>query len=228
MVLTRIPADPYDLPDWKNKPKNAKDDEGFDKYMYKNGESLASIAAAVSKPWRKLTGNELTHFNWNTATSTEVNYYLKEHNGCTRETTDGHSYRFSESDTNPFIWVPKMVKLPSGKHRSPGKKDVGHVALDTDKKKHINTLVIRPVYTITLELGDIDALFDPSKDDDMFKTAIQLGNAPHLKAGCRQRLQALGYNYRPVKHKFSVKDVPRRVGEDAEDGAAKRCWKHWQ
>lgn len=190
MALTKTPSDPYPVASWLKKPRNVTDGQGYDKYKYKNGESLASIAGAVSTPDKSITWQDLTNFNWGTATPTEVNYYLGSHTGCKYETSDGYNYRFSEEDKNPFIWVPKAEpELPPIKYRSPGKVDVGHVALDDESEKHINTLVIRPAYTITLKLADVDALFETDSKGDFTKT------------GRKQRLQALGYLYRPLKHK---------------------------
>ncbi len=189
MALITEPSSPYSKEDWLKKPKQADEDEGFDKYMYKNGENLVSIAATMSKPWRELTWRELTKFNWGTSTPREVNYYLKNNTGCTTETEDSKNYRFTEDDENPFVWVPKLEKLPSGLHRSPSAVDIGHVALDDDSEKHINTLVIRPVYTITIELGDTDALFDPIGDGRIWESK-----------GLQQRLQVLGYLYTPLGH----------------------------
>lgn len=207
MAIIKNPVKPYPLADWLKRPYGAKPDEVFDKYKYKNGESLDSIAKTISKSGKAITWDQLTSYNWGTGVPAEINYYLKNHTGCKHETSDGKNYYFAEDDSNPFVWVPKVkVEPQKGVYRSPGKKDVGHVALDDESKKHINTLVIKPAYTISLELGDIDALFEPLD---------VTGKQPWETAGVQQRLQVLGYLYRPLKHP-KVTD------------AAKLCWEHYK
>jgi len=190
VAIVTTPASPYAVGDWLSKPRNAQDGEAYDKYNYKKGESLASIAATVSKPGKKITWQDITNFNWGTGKPSEVNFYLRDHTGCKYETNDGYNYIFSDEDKNPFVWIPRYEKkAPPGKYRSPGWIDVGHVALDDDSKKHINTLVVKPVYTITLELGDLDALFEPVGSGEL-----------HKSPGVQQRLQVLGYFYTPLGH----------------------------
>lgn len=201
MAETKTPSDPYPLKKWLKQPKGAVDEEPYDKYLYKNGETLESIARVVSKPWKRLKGQDITAFNWGAADTEEINFYLKEHNGCKYER--GIHYLLSEKDTNPFVWVPRLVHKERGKYRSPGKEDVGHVALDDPKdKKHVDTLVIRPVYTIALELGDIDAIFDPMGD----------ASSPHTSKGVQERLQVLGYLYAPLDH-TKINDITKEVWE---------------
>lgn len=207
MAIISTPAKPYPLSDWLKKPYGAKEGEAFDKYMYKNGESIDSIAKTVSKGGKAITWDQLAAYNWGTGVPAEINYYLKNHNGCKHETSDGKNYYFAEDDTNPYMWVPKVqVEVQKGVYRSPGKQDVGHVALDDESNRHINTLVIKPVYTISIELGDLDALFDPIEET---------GKQPWQVAGVQQRLQVLGYLYKPLKHP-KVTD------------AAKLCWEHYK
>jgi hypothetical protein len=186
------------------KPKLAKDGEPYDKYLYADGESLQSIARTVSKPWKSLTWQEVAAFNFGTAVPTELNWYLAKHNGCTKEKSN--SYVLSSSDARPFLWVPRLVERPIfAPYRSPGRRDVGHVALDDGRDKHINTLRIKAGYLIALDLGDMNAIFDPLDVP---------GQKPYDSPGVRQRLQALGYLYRPLGHS--------KIAD-----AAKACWEYY-
>lgn len=58
------------------------------------------------------------------------------------------------------------------------------------KKSTVNPINLVPQYTITLELGDIDALFEP----------IVATDEPWKEKGVQQRLQVLGYLYTPLEH----------------------------
>lgn len=63
--------------------------------------------------------------------------------------------------------------------------DIGHVAPDFTPVRHVNTLVIRPTYRLTLRLGNIEDLFP---------------NAPNTQAGRMERMQVLGLFYFPLGH----------------------------
>lgn len=73
------------------------------------------------------------------------------------------------------------------------------------RKKKKNPINKVAKYTLTLELGDIDALFDPIASDA----------EPWKQKGVQQRLQVLGYLYTPLEH----------PGNKAPDfNHAKACW----
>ncbi len=186
------PMDAYLIDKWLELPYAARQDDKvpYDKYHYKDGESLGSIARIISKPWKKFTTHEIVEFNWGMVIRvSEINYYLKRHNLCTQTDRDDKVYKFAAADGNPFLWVPRPTRKFNGRYTSPGRVDVGHVALDDAKaSKHIDTLVIRPSYSISLELGDVDALFDP----------VTPGADPATCPGIWQRLQVLGYHYIPL------------------------------
>ena len=186
------PMDDYLLDKWLEMPYAARNDDKlpYDKYHYKDGESIGSIARIISKPWKKFTTHEIVEFNWGMiCRAAEINYYLKRHNGCTQTDHDDKVFKFAAADQNPFLWVPRPIRTFNGRYTSPGGADVGHVALDdVTTPKHIDTLVIRPSYSISLELGDIDALFD----------SIAPGVDPATSPGVWQRLQVLGYHYIPL------------------------------
>ena len=202
----------YRLAHWLEKPHGAPDGvPPYDKYMYKDGESFASIGRMISMPWRRIIPTELQVFNFGTSGSTKVlNYYLHRYCGCTETDESDKKYIFKSTDANPFIWVPRPVRNPAaGRHRSPGRSDVGHVAMDElDDKKHTNTLVVKPEYAVTLELGDIDALFG-----DIGSSAN-----PGRTTSVRQRLQALGYLYVPLGNPRHGKRL--RI--------ANRVWNHYK
>ncbi len=189
--------DAYLIDKWLEMPYAARQnaDIPYDKYHYKDGESVGSIARIISRPWKKFTPHDIFEFNWGMITRTsEVNYYLKRHTLCTLTDRDDQVYKLAAADGNPFLWVPRAVRKFDGRYTSPGRVDVGHVALDDAKSpQHIDTLVIRPSYSISLELGDVDALFDP----------VTPGADPATCPGIWQRLQVLGYHYIPLgNHAF--------------------------
>ncbi len=189
MAITKKPAKEYKLDEWLKKPHAIKDPdkEPFDKYMYQNGESLATIAKTMSRPWNTLSAADIARFNWGASAPSEINYYHERHNGCTQE--KNNAYVLAAGDTNPFVWVPRIkVRHHFSKLRNPD-LDVGHVAADDVSGTHINTLRIRPAYRLSLNLGDVDAMFDP----------VNPANPAH-STGVQQRLQVLGYLYTPLGH----------------------------
>jgi len=93
------------------------------------------------------------------------------------------------------------------KHPVPEKKkletteaDIGHVAPDfiDSAKQFINTLVIRPTYRITLDLGDIEDLFLNKADS---------------KRGRMERMQVGGLFYFPLNHKMAWNSTDDKAGE---------------
>lgn len=71
-----------------------------------------------------------------------------------------------------------------------------------------NPINVVPEYTITFELGDIDALFEPIINE----------GEPWQDKGVQQRLQVLGYLYTPLEH----------PGNKAPDfNHAKACWYYY-
>ena len=86
-------------------------------------------------------------------------------------------------------------------------KDIGRVAPDFDSRVHFNSLVIRPVYRITLKLGELEPLFP---------------TAPGSREGRMARLQALGLFYFPLNHAQATTafdGVPAQVGPPPGPGA---------
>lgn len=204
-VLDQTPTAPYALAEWLQRPRNPKIDEEYEKYFYQDNETLNSIATRLSGPLgRTITWADLANLNWGTNGEAEVNYYLKNHNQCKTgeylmpdvDQASGDSMRYllrqtgATPDANPFIWVPKtgVAIVLRSKYRAPGRQDVGHVAPYHQGRSFTNTLVIPATYVIELKLGDIDALYDCD------------ANGKPTALGRKQRLQALGYLYRPLGH----------------------------
>lgn len=106
-----------------------------------------------------------------------------------RALTDGLSGRFVELRVHGVASQPRKVALPN---------------LGTE-----NVLNVVPTYTLTFELGDIDALFDP------------VGNTaePWKDKGVHQRLQALGYLYTPLLHPGNTAAM--------EFAHSKGCWQYF-
>jgi hypothetical protein len=77
------------------------------------------------------------------------------------------------------------------------------------QKKQNNPINVVAEYTITLELGDIDALFEP----------IGSTAEPWKEKGVQERLQVLGYLYTPLEH-------PGNKGPDFHH--AKACWEYYK
>lgn len=74
----------------------------------------------------------------------------------------------------------------------------------------------KPLYKLTLELGDIDALFDP----------IAGGTDPWKETGVLQRLQVLGYLYTPLGHPNL--SSPLAGAPFRKDGPAQVCWEYFK
>lgn len=88
--------------------------ENCRKYHYRSGESFVSIARKF-----EMDPLELIQLNFRTTNPREVNYYLREHCGCTRETRSGKNYVFSTGDRRnkageaSYLWVPRSAsRLP--------------------------------------------------------------------------------------------------------------------
>ena len=80
------------------------------------------------------------------------------------------------------------------------------VALDTDEKKHINTIAIRPQYRISLRLGDIETLFPWS-----------IGT----QTGRLARMQVLGLFNWPLNHRVAAGKTAKPAGDRLADSAVK-------
>lgn len=198
MPTVTTPASPYPLPQWqaepKTKPPEVEGQPGYEKYDYVNGESLNSIALRISQPGQGVSAAELATLNWGTIDAGEINYYLRDYNGCSKTNATDTAYELTGGDRQPWLWVPRIrPKTHAGKFRTPGKNDIGHVAPTYQQDGHINTLVVPPVYSITLELGDIDALFEEI-------TPATHATEPWKHKRILERLQALGYMYTPLGH----------------------------
>jgi hypothetical protein len=89
------------------------------------------------------------------------------------------------------------------------------VALDTDEKKHINTIAIRPQYRISLRLGDIEALFPWS-----------IGT----QTGRLARMQVLGLFHWPLNHRVAAGKTAKPGGDRLADNQAAYpvAWRHFK
>ena len=101
--------------------------------------------------------------------------------------------------------------VPEAKKLKTTEADIGHVAPDfvDAAKQFINTLVVRPQYRITLDMGDIEDLFLNKADSDR---------------GRMERLQVGGLFYFPLNHKIAwdTSKVP-----PAGDPGAEACFNAW-
>ena len=79
MPTAEAPKTPYAVDDWKAKPFGGEAADA-EKFQYDDGDTLATIASKVSKPWRTVGGAELARYNWGTALTKQINHYLKEWN----------------------------------------------------------------------------------------------------------------------------------------------------
>src|SRR3954451_16620448 len=77
----------------------------FTEYHVKKGDTLASIAQKNGLKWQ-----QITTYNFGTATPREVNDCLHEYVGCTERTADGKNYVFSDDDVPGIIYIPKPPK----------------------------------------------------------------------------------------------------------------------
>ena len=95
---------------------NTTNDKILYPYCITGNESLDSIAKKFSdkavdtmknrKYQEKMTYKSLTILNYGTDNPREINWYLKNFNGCNHITSDGNNYFFSNQDKYPFIWIP--------------------------------------------------------------------------------------------------------------------------
>jgi hypothetical protein len=217
-VAVTEPAKKYEREKWLLEPCKPEPKVEYEKYFYRPGETFETIARGMSMPWRPLNAGGLMVLNYGSGLQAEVNWYVRNHNagGADRAEGDGVIPLDAKTDPNPFVWIPRPIPNWNGAYRSRGEQDVGHVAPDVKTGEHMNTLVIPPVYTISLELGDLDALFD----------STPAGSPSAI--GRAQRLQALGYLYTPLGHQrlFNSPD-PKNSGKTLT-GAYERVWKYYR
>jgi hypothetical protein len=190
LVKEPKPEDLYPRAQWDADPKKRAEGMEYLKEPCQDQDTLETIANRISKPWKKVHAADLALLNWGTADWPQVNWYLSTATEGRQWTGDaGITFKWVTGNPASTIWVPKLRPEPHIRFRSPGKNDVGHVSLDSDADAQINTLVIPPVYSIELKLGETDALFNP------------IGGGPKGgDKGVQQRLQATGYLYSALDH----------------------------
>ncbi len=109
------------------------------------------------------------------------------------EVHDNNSYTGNPPPAQPKNITP----IPANKKLETKPEDIGHIAPDDKKGGFFNTLRGRPVYKISLMLGDIENLF-PWKIN--------------TKAGRLARLQVLGLFYWPLNHRIAAGKTAMPVG----------------
>ncbi len=185
----------YPISDWEGGPFiGAK--IHYEKFFY-DEEPLEEIAKRHGLTWQ-----DLAFANWGTDNIGHVNWYLSKRHPMVstlphpelKTKIDGQdTFKLLKIDEPNYLWVPKDRKITSEnrkKLRPPSPYAIGHVA-PADAlgfPDHVNTLAFQPVYEISLELGDLDALFD----------SMDGGGTVAHKKGVQQRLQVLGFFYQPM------------------------------
>ncbi len=117
------PANPRRLEDWINGTlySTAQHQERY-VYSQANNESLTSIANTLSGQrihgsnefyLDNLTWDLIARFNYGTDVPEEINWYLENFNGT--ETVVGNNYALTNSDTYPWLWIPKDPRRFAGK-----------------------------------------------------------------------------------------------------------------
>lgn len=113
---------------------------------------------------------------------------------------------------DPLPEQPKDISpIPASKKLETKQEDIGHVAPDYKKSDEdgafFNSLLVRPTYRISLELGDIDTLFPWEIN---------------TKAGRLARLQVLGLFYWPLNHRVAAGTTAKSANPArlADNGAA--------
>lgn len=104
--------------------------------------------------------------------------------------------------------VTDISPVPSKKRKKTTEKDIGFVAphlKDAGKFELYNNLVIRPIYRISLKLGDIERLFPWPID---------------TQAGRLARLQVLGLFYWPLNHRVAAGKKAKPPGARYNDNQA--------
>lgn len=108
-------------------------------YRVRNGESWVTIARQHRmSPW------QLIELNFKTDDPQEVNWYLREYVGCSRETRDGRNYMFSSSDKPGIVHVPapkptNTVPPPIFNPPAPNKKLVLVGLIEKEKLFNVDT-----------------------------------------------------------------------------------------
>lgn len=97
--------------------------DGFTQHKIKDGDTWGTIANRYN-----LTSNELAYENFRTTDPAKINWYLRNHIGCTQRTEDGKHWALSP-DANPgTIYVPKrktdVPRRLEGERKVPSLKNV--------------------------------------------------------------------------------------------------------
>lgn len=126
MALTKEPAKvaPQGIPHG-----GAPGEEYLD-YKVKTDDSLDLVAKRAGTTWEKLA-----EFNYGTKIPKEINWYLHEYVGCTKETKDTYNYMFNTGDDPGIVHIPVAYKKPE-------KSDVNRAV--KDNKEILSTLKGEP------------------------------------------------------------------------------------
>ena len=93
MPIERRPANPL--------PRGARPGSRAQPHRVVDGETLESVAKKYG-----LGINQLIQHNFATLDPAEINWYLREHVGCTLPTKDGKNWRFSSIARPGLIYLP--------------------------------------------------------------------------------------------------------------------------
>lgn len=97
--------------------------DGFTPHKVKDGDTWETIAHRYN-----LTSNELAYENFRTTDPAKLNWYLRNHVGCTQQTEDGRDWAFSSDASPGRIHVPKWKtdtpRRLEGEQKVPSLKNV--------------------------------------------------------------------------------------------------------
>lgn len=77
-------------------------------YKVRTKDSIESIAKRAGMKWEVLA-----EFNYGTRVPDEINWYLREYVGCTKETGDHNNYVFDSADDPGIVHIPLWYKKAS-------------------------------------------------------------------------------------------------------------------
>src|SRR5881628_3018032 len=101
MPVEKRPANPL--------PKGARAGSRPQPHRVVDGETLESVAKKYG-----IAVNHLIQHNFGTLNPAEINWYLREHVGCTLPTRDGKNWRFSSIARPGLIYLPaNTVRIQS-------------------------------------------------------------------------------------------------------------------
>ena len=167
-------------------PKGPRPGSRSQPHRVVDGETLESVAKKHGIPT-----NRLIQHNFGTLDPAEVNWYLREHVGCTLPTADGRNWRFSSAARPGLIYLPDNTirmepMMVTGRLDEPVKLDApGPMTLlasskfahefkiPPDKPQNLGYLLVQARISIEGEMKQEGGLIKTSLKKDQIKVALE-------------------------------------------------------